>query len=63
MPVDVQKEFAAMREKYKANTAAIKPNFLITGDMGTGKTKLLGTPTPKPILVPLIRPWRSAQLK
>ncbi len=61
MPVDVQKEFAAMREKYKANTAAIKPNFLITGDMGTGKTKILGT-APRPILVHSFDPGGTLSL-
>lgn len=61
MPVDIQSEFASMRAKYKANTAAVKPNFLITGDMGTGKTKLLGT-APKPIVVHSFDPGGTLSL-
>lgn len=43
MPIDIKKEFAAIREMYSSQAQQKTFNALVYGDFGTGKTQLIKT--------------------
>lgn len=60
--LDVKDEFFQIRDRYKEQSKRRGTNFLIYGDFGSGKTRLLHT-CPQPILVHSFDPGGSVTLR